>query len=339
MSMEKIAYIIGEQFLYWSPLILAIAVVAALCAFVALHLGTGGKTLGTFLVLPLSLVLGLLLGRLIHWYCRPDAYESLSAAMSDFTGGSYALTGVAAGVLASLGIARLLRALDNLPKALDCAALAGMLGICVGRFNHMFNANDRGQVVTTITELPLVYPVENTITGELEYRFAAFMVQAIVAGTLFVVLTAFYLIGKGRKKLRDGDTCLLVALCYGASQVLLDSTRYDSLFLRSNGFVSMVQILGAVIMAVSIVLFSIRMVKANGFKWWFVALWTGIVGLLTCAGIMEYLVQRRGNEAATFYNVMSLSLLGVVGITVAIRILAVRGEQKKKLDGTTAEAM
>ena len=133
--------------------------------------------------------------------------------------------------------------------------------------------------------------------------------------------------------------CLLVALCYGASQVLLDSTRYDSLFLRSNGFVSMVQILGAVIMAVSIVLFSIRMVKTNGFKWWFVALWTGIVGLLTCAGIMEYLVQRRGNEAATFYNVMSLSLLGVVGITVAIRILAVRGEQKKKLDGTTAEAM
>ena len=97
--MEKIAFIIGEQFLYWSPLILAIAVVAALCAFVALHLGTGGKTLGTFLVLPLSLVLGLLLGRLIHWYCRPDAYESLSAAMSDFTGGSYALTGVAAGVL------------------------------------------------------------------------------------------------------------------------------------------------------------------------------------------------------------------------------------------------
>ena len=186
--MEKIAFIIGEQFLYWSPLILAIAVVAALCAFVALHLGTGGKTLGTFLVLPLSLVLGLLLGRLIHWYCRPDAYESLSAAMSDFTGGSYALTGVAAGVLASLGIARLLRALDNLPKALDCASLAGMLGICVGRFNHMFNANDRGQVVTTITELPLVYPVENTITGELEYRFAAFMVQAIVAGTLFAVL-------------------------------------------------------------------------------------------------------------------------------------------------------
>jgi prolipoprotein diacylglyceryltransferase len=248
--------------------------------------------------------------------------------MTDFSGGSYALTGVAAGVLAALGIARLIRALDNLPKALDCAALAGMLGICVGRFNHMFNANDRGQVVTTITELPLVYPVENTITGELEYRFAAFMVQAIVAGTLFAVLTAFYLIGKGRKKLRDGDTCLLVALCYGASQVLLDSTRYDSLFLRSNGFVSMVQILGAVIMAVAIVLFSIRMVKANGFKWWFVALWTGIVGLLTCAGIMEYFVQRRGNEAATFYNVMSVSLLGVVAITVAIRILAVRGEQK-----------
>ena len=329
--MEKIAFIIGEQFLYWSPLILMIAVFAALCAFVALHLAVGGKTLGTFVVLPLALMLGLLLGRVVHWYCRPDAYESISAAVSDFSGGSYALTGVVAGVLASLCIARLIRALDNLPKALDCAALAGLLGICVGRFNHMFNANDRGQVVTTITELPLVYPVENTITGGLEYRFAAFMVQAIVAGGLFVILTAFYLIGKGRKKLRDGDTCLLAALCYGASQVLLDSTRYDSLFLRSNGFVSMVQILGAVIMAVAIVLFSVRMVKANRFKWWYVALWTGIVGLLTCAGIMEYFVQRRGNEAASFYNVMSLSLLGVVAITVVIRILAVRGEERRKV--------
>ena len=326
--MEKIAFIIGEQFLYWAPMILVIAAFSAMCAFVALQLGTGGKALGTFLVLPLSLILGILLGRLVHWYCRPDGYESLAAAMTDFASGSYALTGVAAGAVIAVCFARLIRALDNLPKAFDCLAIAGSLGIAVGRMNHLFNANDRGQVVATITDLPLVYPVANVVTGEPEYRLATFMLQAIVAGTLFVVLTVFFLVGKGKKTLRDGDTCLLFMLCYGASQVLFDSTRYDSLFLRSNGFVSMVQILGAVMMAVAFVLFSIRMVRANRWKWWYVLLWVGIVGGLTCAGIMEYFVQRRGNEAAMFYNGMSAGLLLTIGTAIAIYVIAVRAERK-----------
>jgi len=31
---------------------------------------------------------------LIHWYCRADAYNSFEAAMTDYSGGGYALMGV-----------------------------------------------------------------------------------------------------------------------------------------------------------------------------------------------------------------------------------------------------
>ena len=45
---------------------------------------------------------------------------------------------------------------------------------------------------------------------------------------------------------------------------------------------------------------------------------------------MEYNVQRRGNEAAFAYSVMSTCLLLVILMTLAIRALAAKNEQKIK---------
>lgn len=328
--MEKIAFIIGERFVYWSPIVLAIAAFSAVCLFAALHIGMSGKVTSTFLTAAVAVGLSILLGRLVHWYCRPDNYTGFISAMTDHTVGGYALIGVFVGCAAAAGLVRLTGLSKNLPMTLDCMALAGALGMCVGRLSHFFNAFDRGQVVESIHSLPLVYPVENAVSGALEYRLATFMLQSIAAGVLFIVLTVFYFVGKGRKTLKDGDTCLLFLLCHGASQILLDSTRYDSLFLRSNGFVSLVQIAGAIAVALAVVLFSVRLVRANRWKWWYLAFWLGIVGLLTCAGIMEYFVQRRGNDAAFYYNFMSASLAGTVAVTAVIRFLAARAENKNE---------
>lgn len=330
MEKEKIAFIIGEHFVYWGPVILGIAAFAAICLFVALHMDQTKQVSGTFLTAALAVALSLVLSRLVHWYCRPDNYASLAAAMTDHSSGGYALIGVFVGCAAAAGLVRLTGLCKNLPLTLDCMALAGALGMCVGRLSHFFNAFDRGQVVESIQTLPLVYPVENATSGALEYRLATFMLQSIVAGVLFLVLTVFYFVGKHRRTLKDGDTCLLFLLCHGATQVLLDSTRYDSLFLRSNGFVSLVQIAGAVGIALAVVLFSVRLVRACHWKWWFLAFWVGIVGLLTCAGIMEYFVQRRSNDAAFYYNFMSISLISVIAVTVVIRYLAARAENRNK---------
>ena len=326
--MEKIGFIIGEEFVYWSPIILAISVVAAVCAFLALYSFSTGKLLGALLISALSVGLCPVFGRFVEWYCLPDSFESLSAAMSDFTSGGYALTGIFAGCLVAACLVRLAGGIKNLPQTLDCMAIAGCLGICVGRLNHLFNHLDRGQVMTGSTSLPLVYPVENSTSGEPEYRLATFMLQSIVAGILFIALLAYFLQSRVRKTQRHGDTFLLFLLGSGGSQILLDSTRYDSLFLRSNGFVSMVMILGAIGLVLAIVLFSIRLVKNRGWRWWYLAPWVGIVGLLTCAGIMEYLVQRRSNQALFFYNIMFICLVLVIAIALGIRLLA--GQKKRR---------
>ena len=133
-----------------------------------------------------------------------------------------------------------------------------------------------------------------------------------------------------RKKLRDGDVGLLFVLLYGACQIILDSTRYDSLFMRANGFVSLVQILGLAGVVFAIVIFSIRMVKARGFKWFYLLFWVALLALMGAAGYMEYYVQRHGDEAAFAYKNMGACLAGIVLVALVIRALAVSAEWKKE---------
>lgn len=320
--MGKIAFIIGEQFVYWSPLILLAACVAAAFVFLSLHLLGGGKLLRGILIVVIAVVPCVVLGRLIYWYCRPDAFASFSRALSGFDSSGCALAGVFAGCLLAACLARGFGLTDSLPHCLDAMSLAGGVGISVGRLNHLFNSFDRGQVVESVRAFPLVYPVENNVTGAPEYRLATFMLQAMATAVITVVLVAVYLRGKKTGKLPGGDVCLLFLLCYGACQIFFDSTRYDSLFLRSNGFVSMVQILGLVGVLVAVVLPSIRMVKNRGFRWWQLALWGGVLALLTTVGIMEYFVQRRANDAAFFYSFMVAALLGVIVLGVTIHQLS-----------------
>lgn len=223
---------------------------------------------------------------------------------------------------------RVLQISKNLPEMLDCMALAGAAGIAVGRLNSLFNTSDRGVLIEGITELPLVYPVSNAVTGAQEYRLATFMLQAIVAGMIFLILAVVWFVGQHKKNLKDGDTALLFFSWYGASQIVLDSTRYDSMFLHSNGFVSIVQIIGCVALVLPIIFFSVRMVKARKFHFWYILLWIMILGTLGGAGYMEYYVQRHGDQALFAYGVMSACLMGAVLLTVLIRTLAVTGEHR-----------
>lgn len=322
--MERIAFIFGENFVYWSAIILTLATASAACVFVALYLGKSGKGAAAALAVPLSLVLSLVLARFMHWYCRSDSYDSFLRAMTDYSSGGYALMGVFGGCFLAALLLRLLHMTKDLPEMLDCMCLAGSLGIAVGRLSSFFNSSDRGQIVEGMTELPWIYPVTNAVSGAVEYRLATFVIQAMAAGGIFLVLLVFYLAGNCRGTLKSGDTTLLFLLCYGASQVVLDSTRYDSLFFRSNGFVSIVQVLGALGMALAILLFSRRMVKVRGFRAWQIGLWVLIAALIGGAGYMEYHVQRHGDQAVFAYSVMSACLTAVVLLTLLIRGLGAR---------------
>ncbi len=328
--MDKIAFIIGETFVYWNSIFLMLASAMAICVFLMLYLREEKSGISAALLVPISVAGSVVISRVIHWYCQSDAYESLADALTTFTGGGYALMGVFAGCALTAAVLRLLRIVRNLPMTFDCMAIAGAAGIAVGRLACLYTPADRGPVMEDLQMLPFAHPVSNAVTGAEEWRLATFMLQAIVAGLLFVSLLIFYLVGqRGEdRKLRDGDTACLFLLAYGASQIVLDSTRYDSLFLRSNGFVSIVQILGAAALVGAAVWFSVRMVKARGFRWWQIVLWTLLLGLVSLGGFMEYWVQRHGDQAVFSYSIMS-GCLGVAVILVCgIRALAVTVEQK-----------
>lgn len=329
--MDKIAFIIGETFIYWQSLILMLGAATAVFMFAGLYIGKSGNIVGTAVAVPVALVSSLLLSRLTHWYCQSTAYTSFSAAMTDWSAGSYALMGVFAGCLLTACLLRLVRVVKNLPEMLDCMVLAGAAGIAVGRLSFLYSASDRGMILENITTLPLAYPVVNTVTGAVEYRLATFMLQAIVTSGIFLVLLLVWLAGQRSKKLPVGDVTLRFLLVYGAAQALFDSTRYDSLFLRSNGFVSAVQILGLVAIVTVIVIFSVRMVKNNGFKGWYIALWVAELATLGGAGYMEYYVQRHGDQATTAYSIMAACLIGTVLLSALIRRLSLPAPRKEEV--------
>ena len=315
--MDRIAFIYGELFLYWGSIVVALAAAAAVFLFLSLYIGKSGNGTAAVVALPLAIVFSLLLGRYQHWYCRADSYDSFYSAMTSLFTGGYALMGAFAGCTLTAVLLRVFRASKNLPEMLDCMAIAGGAGIALGRLSCFFNASDRGQIIS-ITELPWAYPVVNAVSGNLEYRLATFMIQAMITGAIFLGVLLFWLWGQRKGTRKDGDACLMFLLCYGASQILLDSTRYDSLFFRSNGFVSIVQVLGALAIALAAILFSIRMVKANGWNPRYLLFWIGQLALVGVAGYMEYHVQRHGDQAVFAYSVMGACLLGFVAVTVAI---------------------
>lgn len=317
--MEQIAFISGNSVFYWNSIVLALAAGAASCIFLAFYL-PGGRPGAAAAAVPGAVVLSLFFGRLLHWYFRPDSYPGFWSAITDYTSGGYALMGCFVGCAAAAGLVRLLRLEPFAPAMLDAMSLGGCAGIAVGRLACFFSAADRGQLMP-FTALPLAYPVNNVVTGAPEYRLATFVLQAMAAALIFAALAVFFLLGKKR---RTGDVTLLFLLLYGLTQAVLDSTRYDSLYLRSNGFVSAVQLLSAAALVGVSALFSARMVKGRGMRRRYVPLWIGMLALLGGAGYMEYFVQRHGDRALFSYAIMTACL----GIFTALSLLTYRAAVK-----------
>ena len=317
--MNRIAFIMGDRFIYWGSLIMGLGAVSAALMFLALRLRERKQEgLATSAAIPLSFIFSLVLSRLVHWYCRPEVYESLGTALTEFHRGGYALIGCFGGCLLAAGLIRLMHLTENLPRLLDHMALAGCLGISVGRLSSFFNVSDRGMVLPDTVGLPWAVSMTNSVSGAAENRLAVFLLQAMFAAILFAGLLIFYLRGRNRKTLKDGDCCLIFLLIYSAGQILLDSPRYDNLYFRSNGFVTIVQVFSLLALLAVAGIFTVRLARVRGARWAAMALL--LLPLLGCAGYMEYHVQRHADQAALAYSVMGAAL----AISV-IRILVIRG--------------
>ena len=302
--MNSVAAILDSFVLYRYSLILALASGAAVCYIMACcsyvqipsHRSSACALAAILFSLPLS--------RLIYWYERPNGLPSYWLTLTSASTEVFALSGVFFGcILAALPFG----GIGNRKKILDCMCIAGCTGMALGRLGCFFTSMNRGQTMTHHTELPWAYPVI-TAFGQVEYRFATFLFQAGIAALLGIFLAVLFF----RKKTRSGELTILFLLFYCASQIILDSTRYDSLSLRSNGFVSLVQVLAAMGLMIVLTILCIRTVKTFGWKIWMVPMWSVLTALLAGVGYMEYYVQRHGREAALAYSAMGIYLAGIV---------------------------
>lgn len=326
--MDRVFLIFSGNFLYWNSLILTLAAAAGICAFVSMCLAWGEKPLTIALYVPCALVLSVVLGRFVHWYTLTNQYRGLADAFADLSVGGYALMGAVAACLVLALVFRALKLTEDLPRFLDCLSASGCGAIALGRLSYFFSALDRGSIVS-ITSLPIAYPVVNGVSGAVEYRFATFLFQSLALMVLFAALLRLMVKRYRLRHVPAGDVTLVFALCYGALAVVLDSTRYDSLYLRSNGFVSAVQILSAVTVVAVAVCYSVRLVKAEGMKKWYTLVWTLIFTMMGGAGFMEYYVQRHGREALFSYIVMSVCLADFVALTLLLRRWTLDAETRK----------
>lgn len=327
--MEKLAFIGEGIFIYWSPIIIAIAAVAAICFYAAAYIVKEGNGFALSASILLSVAFSIPLSRLVHWYCKAGAYPSFAAAMTDYTTGGFGLLGVFAGCILAAVLLRLLRISGNLPKMLDCMSLGG-IGIAVGRLASLFDSSDRGMIVSDSLTFPFAYPLVNVVTGTVQNRLATFMIQSMVAAVIVGGILLFMLVCKIRKKqIPDGDIFLIFLMCYCAGQIVCDSTRYDALVLRSNGFISMVQVVSLVGLLIPLVLFMIRMVKATGFKRKYLGIWGVMAAAFGLAGYMEYIVQNNGHKALMAYSTMSTCLVVVVALTLLCRGIGIKAVTAK----------
>lgn len=326
--MGQIAWIIGHTYFYWNEVIRLLAVLAAVCVFLALYPKTDRRRVTAALWLPLAVLLSLVFSRVAHWYFRPEGYDGLYSAMTPMYPGDFALMGVFAGCILAGILLRLIMVAEDFPALMDDVCLSGCLGIAVGRLGSVFDTSDRGMLLPETIGFPWGAVVYNPVTGMPEYRLATFLLQSVTAGLLFAVLLAVCLWGRKKDRLKSGEVSLLFFLFYGASQVILDSTRYDALVLRSNGFLRPVQILGAAAMATVVVFYAVRLVQAGGWKKYHPFLWLLQLGCFGTAGYMEYYVQRHGNQALTAYSIMGAALAVLLVLTLLTRCLAAAEERK-----------
>lgn len=333
--MNPIAFTIGSHAVYWSAVIIALAVAACFSMTCALFTSHGGHSVAVWLLLPLAVLLSVLLSRFLHWYCHVEQYSSFVKAMTDYSSGGYVLTGALLGTALAGLLVRALGFTGNLRRLYDCLAPGAALGIALIRLSALFDNSCRGKIVVKTPlwqHLPLSSAV-TTVDGGTEYRFATFFMQAMVMFVVFLLLLRFF--HKRRRwpmkasQPRDGHVALMFLTWYNAVELVADSTRYDSSFMPINGFVSLVQVVGAVVLLAVLIVYTVRSVRANGHQLLHWLLWGGFWLSIAAAGVFEYLIQRHGNWYLFCYPMMSLCCLAAV-LVIYRMYKNVCGERRRK---------
>ncbi len=328
--MNHVICYIGGISLTWHGIVMAIAVAAAVAVSAVLAGERKNMLLSVLSAASISCLLSTFFSKFVYWYCCYERFNGFGDALTRVGEGGHSLVGAMAGVILSALIAALIIKPDGgFMGLLDCIAPGGALGICIGRLASYFSLSDKGNILITDPadqHAPLAFEVIDSVTGTAVWRFSTFFFESAAAAIIFVCCAYMYFTfcGAGTKPERTGSVAMIFLSLFGASQAVLESTRYDALYLRSNGFVSLMQIISLLMIILSMVYFSLITVRAKGVKPLYYVLWGVTLALLGVCGYMEYYVQRHADMYVMCYTVMSCAMAVCVGITLFFCINAGR---------------
>ncbi len=281
--------------------------------------GSVRKIVALLLYLPLFAIWGGAFGRLVHWYSHYETYNGIWNAFRSFTG-SYHEAGMVLGFFISAFFSSMVCMQEDRKDFISAAAVGQMLFLSLVSLVSLFNSADRGKAVITdpsYQRLPISVPTL-VASGDTEYRTAVFFWKFMVLLFIAVLSLIFHFTKK---------SVLYTYVCYFSSMALLDSARYDASFLRSNGFVSLMQVVAGVFLIVSIIAAVRHSVIKNRFRVWHVI---SVIVFLAGLGLtiyMEYYVQRHGNLYVFCYLVMAGACL-IMALSVILTYGS--GEERKR---------
>ena len=261
--MNSTAFIIGNMEISWSTILFVLAIFAWFFFAASLYTNKKAKKAAVWIFFPLGTFFAMLLSRIVYWYSHQPQFDGLFDAIKSTDLSAFSILGVIPGLVLAAAVIRLMKLIPNLPGFLDSLSPATGLGCGLLYLTCLFNNSCRGKNLLTDPRFTK-FPVGAVTMGDygVEYRTAIYL----AAFVLMLLITGITLLLYHYNKKRRGITACYFLLFFSACEFIIDSARYDAGYFPFNGFVSILQIFGAVAIMGVTVYFSILTIKAANKK-------------------------------------------------------------------------
>ena len=261
----------------------------------------------------LMLVCGFVLSRLLFVFFDGSIRNMITwKGLLYVIGGGYSMYGALLGaVLGALLGARVLK----LPvgKVLDYAVCALFMFIWYARLGEQY------------TEIGISRPLVNEVkknlfvtVGEYDSYISTYLIEAVLS-----LVWALVCVADLREKHTPGHTAALGMLYFGASQMVMESLRFDQHMKYS--FVGVQQILSVVLLAAAVVYFGVLAMKKHRAKALAVAAYVYLPVMAAGIVLLEFMIDRTTINRVLLYAVYVL--MATVPVIMGI-LLRAQGEKE-----------
>ena len=329
---SPVALILGGTSVYWSGIIIAVGIGAGFLLTYALYTAHSGRGECLWMVFALSLLIGLIFSRLVHFFYNREQYRGLVSALSDFSRGSFWLPGAAAAVIPAAILTSRMYMHDDSRELLDACAPGLAFAVAMIRLSALFNTTCRSSIPVRekwMQRYPFASLTVDAV-GNRSWHFATFFVMAILMLAVMLGMLAFYIRHHADRMRspcpRSGNVAILTMTLICAAEFVMDSTRSDPTtisfrFLQflnpAASFISLTQIVCAGGLIFAICYYGRYALQAEDKDQRVIPLFVLFGISFVFGGITEYLVQRYTGHPALLY-----SLQGACALLMAFSVWA-----------------